>query len=708
MAIPRGEPWINMAKKDEKDYRVGMKIETFDGSALELAGTLLATIVPFRYLSAPTRQHLLVVGCRVDLVDSEMIFTQGDAGDDSVYLLLSGSAESLDMERSPWFRKNVLEPGTIFGEQSGVFGTPRSYGVRTLEASSCFRIPGEHFRILLSESRAFAQAFGAKLRDSLGIFDAFDLFLAEIVRGVALGHLEIRRFVDLYRNLAPALHRRANDQSVIDFDALAYAARRLPDNTLETFVFLLTDNLPSVYASPDLLFPPVATDARRRFVYRMMPGKDMVLVRSGLSDLLDFVTCLCLFSVETRKIRYRLNHPEQILALSSHCAQPSGTRQDDDGFMVRLPFSPDELASIKRIWPERTVERIRDIVFHRQAYSVDVRKQVNNYNASLSERWTAQIGEAARQAIGSGPADFPDELAVHIVSSNTHSVSNCLNPFFVEHAEEILSWADSTGRRSGGWAQNQDEVYYLARDWFRDNPGRVDRVIESEAACGIIRVPETMTTGIQVQLIDPSRVCRSPIDPGVRVGSCGGSSLIVNIDYAFGEQAEEIMRNLLMLFGRNVRSISVLGKAGALEGQRGDVLAPNAFIEQAGDAFQPLPAADAEAMERLRAALPGRRVIEGPLLTVRGTLLQNQRMLNFYRRVWACVGLEMEGAYYWRAILESEQLGVLRAGAAKRFYYYVSDAPLAAGESLSARLTPQEGVPPLYAITREILTGIIS
>ena len=391
---------INMAKKPEKDYRGGMKIETIDGTGLELAGKLLAAIVPFRYLSAPTRQQLLAEGLRVDLADNKMVFTQGDAGDDSVYLLLSGSAETLDMERSPWFRKNVLEPGTIFGEQSGVFGTPRSYGVRTLEASSCFKIPGEYFRILLSESRAFAQSFGAKLRGSLGIFDAFDLFLAEIVRGVALGHLEIRRFVDLYRNLAPALHRKANDQSDIDFDALAYAARRLPANTLETFVFLLTDNLPSVYASPDLLFPPVPTEARRRFVYRMMPGKDMVLVRSGLSDLLDFVTCLCLFSVETRKIRYRLNHPDLILALSSRCLLPSEDRQDDDDFMARLPFTADELVCIRRVWPERTVERIRDIVFHRQAYSVDVRKQVNNYNASLSERWTAQIGEAARQALG--------------------------------------------------------------------------------------------------------------------------------------------------------------------------------------------------------------------------------------------------------------------------------------------------------------------
>jgi hypothetical protein len=376
--------------------------------------------------------------------------------------------------------------------------------------------------------------------------------------------------------------------------------------------------------------------------------------------------------------------------------------------MARLPFTETELVALRRIWPDRTVERIRDIVFHRQAYSVDVRKQVNNYNASLSERWTAQVGDTARQVIGCGPADFPKELCVHIISSNTHSVSNCLNPFFVANATEILAWADRSGRRSDGWTCSQDEVYYLARDWFREDPGRVDSVLSAESTCGIVRVPETMTTGIQVQLIDPSLVCRNPIDPGIPIRACPIRSLIINIDYAFGEQAEEIMRNLLLLFGRNVRSISVLGKAGALDGTRGDVLAPTAFIEQAGDAFMPLPKPDPAASNRLRAALPARRIVDGPLLTVRGTLLQNKRMLNFYRHVWGCVGLEMEGAYYWRAILESEQLGVLREAAVKRFYYYVSDAPLAPGENLSSRLTPQEGVPPLYAITREILSDILS
>jgi len=81
-------------------------------------------------------------------------------------------------------------------------------------------------------------------------------------------------------------------------------------------------------------------------------------------------------------------------------------------------------------------------------------------------------------------------------------------------------------------------------------------------------------------------------------------------------------------------------------------------------------------------------------------------MLQFYRRIWGCVGLEMEGIWYLRAVLEAEQLGVLRPDARRRFLYYVSDLPLSPEAKLSSRLSPLEGVPPLYAATRELLSGI--
>ncbi len=81
-------------------------------------------------------------------------------------------------------------------------------------------------------------------------------------------------------------------------------------------------------------------------------------------------------------------------------------------------------------------------------------------------------------------------------------------------------------------------------------------------------------------------------------------------------------------------------------------------------------------------------------------------MLNFYRRIWRCVGLEMEGTYYLRQILKARSLGLMSRDVALRFLYYVSDVPLVPSATLAGGLKPHEGVPPLYAITREILTSI--
>jgi hypothetical protein len=656
----------------------------------------LASIVPFRYLSRTALESFARDSSLERFARGDCLIRQGDTASDAVFVLLSGSVESIDVARTPPFRMNVINSGSYFGERSCLLGGPRHLEVRALEDCEALAVPGERFLRLLAESRSFAQGFGTKLREGLGLFDAFDRFNAEVLGCVAAGHIEIRRLVELYKALDPALHPLASDEGRIDWDALAYAVRRLPENVTRCFVFLLTDNLPTVYAKVELLFPFVATEARHRFVYEMMSGKDMVLVRDGLSDLIDFVTCLCLFAVEARKIRYRLNHPDLILGLAR---QDSGAARDGADGLEGLPFDAAERVELRKLWPTDTCERVREIVFHRQAYSVDIRKQVNNYNSRLAELWASEVGEAAEALVGSRPSDFPPELEVHLVSSNTHSISNCLSPYLPSMRGEIVSWAESHGLRIPGWTDPDDELYHLARPWLEAFPDRRREAAQAESEAGIARLPETVTTGIQVQLVDLSKA---------KLASAVAPAILVNIDYAFGEQAEEIMRCLLLLFGRNVRSINVVGKAGSLVGARGDVLLPTAFIEQADDAFRPLTRSEEEegAAARLATALPGRGIHRGPLLTVGGTLLQNKAMLQFYRRIWGCVGIEMEGIWYLRAILEAEALGLLRPGARSRFIYYVSDLPLEAGQRLSERMGPLEGIPPLYAVTREVLRGI--
>lgn len=668
---------------------------------------VLSVLVPFRFLSAQARKRLITESKVISFEKGVTIIEQGSDDDDSVYILLSGSVESLDHTRRQDFRVNVIESGNYFGERRAVFDQKRTYEARALENCECLIISGDCFRNLLSLSRPFAQAFGSVLREGQGIFAAFERFNAELIRFTALGHIELRKLIDLYKALKPALHPLLDDETQIDFSALAYAVRRLPANVSRTFMFLCTDDLPVVYASPELLFPFVPTDSRHRFIYEMLSGKDMVLVRSGLSDLMDFVTCLCAFAIETRKIRYRLNHPDLVRTLSDYVSKDAETRELGRDFMGKLPFSEAEREKLFELWGDDVPSRIHEITFHRQAFSVDIRKQTNNYNSRLSEIWTRQVGEAARSLTGISPSDFESDFEVHIISSNTHSVSNCLNPFFASHAEDIFAWADKEKLRTDGWNNPYDELYSLTRSYLEAFPERKQELKDDEKLWGIVRLPETVTTGIQVQLIDTDKICNRPIDPLIKKSCSEKKSLIVNIDYAFGEQAEDIMRSLLMLFGPNVASISILGKAGSLIGKRGDILIPSAFIEQKEDMFMPIPTSRVEEAKN-NLTSQGHSVHAGPMLTVGGTLLQNRMMLHFYKQIWSCIGLEMEGVYYDRAIVESRELGVLNPKAERSYFYYVSDLPLETGSNLSERLRPQEGIPPLYAITREVLSRILT
>jgi CRP-like cAMP-binding protein len=206
---------------------------------------------------------------------------------------------------------------------------------------------------------------------------------------------------------------------------------------------------------------------------------------------------------------------------------------------------------------------------------------------------------------------------------------------------------------------------------------------------------------------------------------------IINMDFAFGAQAEGICRVIFSAFGKRIRSVSVMGKAGGLTGKRGDIqLASHVLLSKSSlilednqDELRNCRNQDLTA-ERLRElAGPKVAVHHGKVLTVTGTMLQNVHLLRYYQQVWRCVGTEMEGSYFARVIEDFYRQGIAHSGLISRFAYYTSDLPLsqsdaeletrlkhksaASAATLSAPMTPQEGVPPLYAIARGILENIL-
>jgi len=100
-------------------------------------------------------------------------------------------------------------------------------------------------------------------------------------------------------------------------------------------------------------------------------------------------------------------------------------------------------------------------------------------------------------------------------------------------------------------------------------------------------------------------------------------------------------------------------------------------------------------------------VWEGGVLTVAGTVLQDRNLLFFYKRLWDCVSLEMEGSFYAKEVTKFKRLKYLKDDVAMRFIYYVSDLPLDPDSNLSQPMTIEEGVTPLYGTTRAILEQIL-
>src|SRR5690606_29186409 len=194
---------------------------------------------------------------------------------------------------------------------------------------------------------------------------------------------------------------------------------------------------------------------------------------------------------------------------------------------------------------------------------------------------------------------------------------------------------------------------------------------------GMIAIDDVSGTNIDVQIFDMAKLAENTCCYELPA-NCPESKkpVIFVMDYAFGEQAYETIDELLKPYRvkknqevfLNVASINIMEKAGILEGGKGDIMIPDAHIfEGTADNY---PFENELSKEDFEGN--GLKVLQGAMVTVLGTSLQNKDILKFFHEsTWNVIGLEMEGVHYQKAIQSASKIRKsIREDVKVRYAYY--------------------------------------
>ena len=648
---------------------------------------------PFVYLP-PRGVSLLIQALNPrSAVSGDILIRTGEHRSKAVLILEGSVSLSILKGDKPRFYSKA-QAGALLGEASVLLHSPCSIQVRCDTNVQYALIDREILEKLCAQFPSMAQSIANNLRERQGIFAALDRFIRKIDAAVVSGIIHLEHLLPHYKATQPALHPLVNDEE-LDFGAWSYAINRLPQDCTKTFVYLLSNGLPELLQHMDQ--KPVKTRSRRRQAWCVAPGKTLVALRDAKTDLADFVTCLSVHAVESQKLRRRFRSAELVKQLFEVDLLDTDARTQ---LIEALPLSASEWARFEQLWPQDSLIHLRQMIVHHEDYLLYIENELTAYDSNAAEQWI----QGLRQALDDIRTDWR-EKEVHIISSNTYGVRRCLSSALHRRKQDILEWGEIHAAEimKGDFKTESDRLYALIDPYLKQNPDMNRQIDLEDRANGIHPINLSNFTGISIDIIDTEKVAFHECDPLLPPHQ--QDALIINIDYAFGKQAEDIMGCLCLLLGQQIRSINVMGKAGALMGERGDILLARKLVMEREDDSYRLNATNVDANALSQSA--GRNVHEGAVLTVYGTLLQNRPLLEYYRSFWQCVGLEMEGSFYARQIRRAQHHGVVPEDIAQRFIYYVSDLPLAEGSQLSKDMAIWEFIPPLYAITRHFLQAIL-
>lgn len=495
----------------------------------------------------------------------------------------------------------------------------------------------------------------------------------------------------------------------VELNGLVYVIERLPEGIEECqFINLTTDE-----GYKNSHFKAIVPPKRRRNCYRIDKDQMNIEITRGRSEIYDILTHLTFLFIESHKIyaRISINEGEDYVREWKHLEdvvlyKKSISEKEKEVLIVHLGNilgrTFNEVLSVYNTFStEQNPHKFFNLIYWLGKLAinelVDLKKRTITFSSVLVEEighhiygeiWANDIKEVLKKH---------DLLKrpIHIISANMHSV---MNSIYAKAAlpEEAIKHQDF-------------DLYRLLSS--SDSKLLQTKVKEFASKNGLITVDDTSGTNIDVQIIDTNKI-NFEVSTFQKVHSLNENPIIIVMDYAFGEQAFETMDELLKPYKGNkhkthldVKSVSIMGKAGILEGGKGDIMIPTSHIfEGTADNYPFKNELTKEDLEGF-----GVHVFDGSMITVLGTSLQNKELLKFFHdSTWNVIGLEMEGAHYQKAIQSASKIrGNISDNVKVRYAYYASDNPLETGATLASGGLGMTGVVPTYAITQKILEQIL-
>ncbi len=511
-------------------------------------------------------------------------------------------------------------------------------------------------------------------------------------------------------SLRPEIYGTIAEEKV-ELSGLLYVIERLPVGIEECRYINLTSDEGYSKSHFQAIVPP----KRKRNCYRIDEEQMNVEITRGRSDIYDILTHLTFIFIESHKIKDRIliddegkvsrdwEKLEQAVLQNkkltlidkekaiSHTANIIG-RTFSEVLSIYEGFGtadkPDRFLHIIYWLGKLALDEILDNNKRTITFSPILRERLGHH--IHGEIWATNIKEVLKK---NNLLDRP----IHIISANMHSV---MNSIFATHVLKT-KFKDKSD-------------FFIYEELSKSGAHEVRNKVEEFAKLyGMISLPDESGTNIDVQIFDTAKIdWKKSAFPTATLDN--KKPVIIVMDYAFGEQAYETIDELLKPYQEtktqkvllNVESVSIMGKAGILEGGKGDIMIPSAHInEGTADNYFFQNELTAEMLEGNDIA-----VFSGPMITVLGTSLQNKDLLKFFHEsTWGVIGLEMEGAYYQKAIQSASKIRKsINPDVKVRYAYYASDNPLETGSTLASGGLGTTGVKPTYLITIKILEQIFN